>query len=286
MEGVTIPAHSRSQQRLFGWVHAIQQGKAKAPSGHIADIAQSISKTDAKHFASTKHTGLPERKEAMEGEKKAVTRRSWDDARFESVVGALGKVKVPKQKKPQMSEESPVKQAADPSQLQATIEKIKKYLGSNGASAALAGGGAALGLGALGAGASLAPTGAVLGAAYGAGQAPDKQKIRGAAQGVLPGAGAGAGLGVGAVGGLGAGSVLGALLAEKLKDKPGLAAAAGIGSALAGTGVGAAGGMMAGKGLGKGVSNLLLGKAVDRAEPELKTAGCGGKKKKKSKKGK
>jgi hypothetical protein len=58
------PAASRKQQRLFGWVHAVQKGKAKNPPKQIAEVAESIDPGDAKDFASTKHEGLPEKKEA------------------------------------------------------------------------------------------------------------------------------------------------------------------------------------------------------------------------------
>lgn len=45
----------------MGMVHAVQTGKEKAPSANIARVAKTISKTDAKHFASTKTKGLPEK---------------------------------------------------------------------------------------------------------------------------------------------------------------------------------------------------------------------------------
>jgi hypothetical protein len=46
-------------------VHAVQKGDMKAPSSKIQQAAKSISKSDAKDFASTRRKGLPERKEAM-----------------------------------------------------------------------------------------------------------------------------------------------------------------------------------------------------------------------------
>lgn len=57
-----MPAVSESQQRLFGMVHAYQKGKLKHAPKKIRDVAKHISKEDAKHFAETKHDGLPERK--------------------------------------------------------------------------------------------------------------------------------------------------------------------------------------------------------------------------------
>jgi hypothetical protein len=64
-----MPAASKSQQRLFGMVHALQAGKLDAdklsPSvaAKVKKVAKSISKQDAKDFASTKHAGLPTVKE-------------------------------------------------------------------------------------------------------------------------------------------------------------------------------------------------------------------------------
>lgn len=57
-----MPAVSKKQQRLFGMVHAYQKGKLKHAPKNIAEIAAHISKSDAKHFAETKHKGLPEKK--------------------------------------------------------------------------------------------------------------------------------------------------------------------------------------------------------------------------------
>ena len=56
-----MPAKSKEQQRLFGWVHAYQKGECKDAPENIKDIANSISKKDAKEFAETKHKGLPEK---------------------------------------------------------------------------------------------------------------------------------------------------------------------------------------------------------------------------------
>ena len=57
-----MPAQSKSQQGLFGWVYAYQKGEAKNAPKKIKDIAKSISKSDAKDFAETKRSGLPEKK--------------------------------------------------------------------------------------------------------------------------------------------------------------------------------------------------------------------------------
>lgn len=64
-----MPAKSKSQQRLFGIVHAIQKGEVRPGkfSKKIREMARRVDPGDAKDFASTKTKGLPENKE----EKKA-----------------------------------------------------------------------------------------------------------------------------------------------------------------------------------------------------------------------
>lgn len=63
-----MPAKSRSQQRLFGMIHAYQKGEFHGPSGlrkRIARLAGRVSEDDAGHFAETRHEGLPEKKAQM-----------------------------------------------------------------------------------------------------------------------------------------------------------------------------------------------------------------------------
>lgn len=55
-----MPSVSKSQARLFGMVRAYQKGETKNPPEKIKEVAEHISPTDAKHFAETKHQGLPE----------------------------------------------------------------------------------------------------------------------------------------------------------------------------------------------------------------------------------
>jgi len=57
-----MPAKSKSQQRLFGMVHACQK-KGVCASKEVKKIAKSISNKDAGDFASTKHKGLPNKVE-------------------------------------------------------------------------------------------------------------------------------------------------------------------------------------------------------------------------------
>ena len=74
-----MPAKSKKQQQLFGIAHAIQTGKmdpSKA-SGAARDIAKKVSGKDVRDFASTKHKGLPEKKDK---EKTACWFRGYFDA--------------------------------------------------------------------------------------------------------------------------------------------------------------------------------------------------------------
>lgn len=60
-----MPAKSKSQQRLFGMVHAYNKGElhgSRSLRRRIAALSRRISDEDAKHFAKTKHDGLPEKK--------------------------------------------------------------------------------------------------------------------------------------------------------------------------------------------------------------------------------
>ena len=59
-------AKSRAQQRFFGMVRSAQKGEMKNPSSEVTQTASSMSKSDVKKMASTKHKGLPERKDIQE----------------------------------------------------------------------------------------------------------------------------------------------------------------------------------------------------------------------------
>ena len=63
---ITERAKSKSQQRFFGMVRATQKGEMGKPSSEVAKAASSMSKSDVKDFAKTKHKGLPEKKVAKE----------------------------------------------------------------------------------------------------------------------------------------------------------------------------------------------------------------------------
>jgi len=61
-----MPAQSKKQQRFFGLVKAIQEGKATG-SGKAEQAAASMSEEDVRDFAKTEHEGLPEsKKESMD----------------------------------------------------------------------------------------------------------------------------------------------------------------------------------------------------------------------------
>ena len=58
-----MPAKSKSQQRLFGMVHAYNKGEfhgSRSLRNRLAALSKHISDDDARHFAETKHKGLPE----------------------------------------------------------------------------------------------------------------------------------------------------------------------------------------------------------------------------------
>jgi hypothetical protein len=64
-----MPAVSKAQQKFMGMVHAVQKGDMEAPSKEVEKAADSMSKKDAKDFASTKHKGLPMHKETISKER-------------------------------------------------------------------------------------------------------------------------------------------------------------------------------------------------------------------------
>lgn len=61
-----MPAVSKAQQRFFGMVRSTQKGEMKNPSSEVAKVASSMSKSDVKDFAKTKHKKLPEKKKTFE----------------------------------------------------------------------------------------------------------------------------------------------------------------------------------------------------------------------------
>ena len=60
-----MPAVSKSQQRLFGIVRAVQKGEMAATTPEVAKLAATMKKKDVKDFASTKHDDLPNKKKTL-----------------------------------------------------------------------------------------------------------------------------------------------------------------------------------------------------------------------------
>lgn len=62
-----MPSKSKAQQRFMGMVHACKKSKYKnCASKEVEDTARGMKAKDAKDFASTKHKGLPDKKEKNE----------------------------------------------------------------------------------------------------------------------------------------------------------------------------------------------------------------------------
>lgn len=62
-----MPSKSKAQQRYMGMVHACKKSDYKdCASKEVEDTARGMKAKDAKDFASTKHKGLPDKKETNE----------------------------------------------------------------------------------------------------------------------------------------------------------------------------------------------------------------------------
>ena len=61
-----MPAVSKAQQRFFWMVRAAQKGEMASPSSEVSKAASSMSRTDVKKFAKTKHKGLPNKVKVKE----------------------------------------------------------------------------------------------------------------------------------------------------------------------------------------------------------------------------
>ena len=62
-----MPSKSKAQQRFMGMVHACKKSDYKdCASDEVEDTARGMKAKDAKDFASTKHKGLPDKKEKNE----------------------------------------------------------------------------------------------------------------------------------------------------------------------------------------------------------------------------
>jgi hypothetical protein len=87
-----MPAVSKAQQRFMGMVHAAQKGDMENPSPEVSKAADSMSDKDAKDFASTSHTGLPDHiKEAFKEKIREILRKKMmDEASTSGAAGAYG----------------------------------------------------------------------------------------------------------------------------------------------------------------------------------------------------
>jgi hypothetical protein len=94
-----MPSQSKAQQRFMGMVHAVQKGDMEAPSKEVEKAADSMTKKDAKDYASTSHKGLPNKKENMkitkerlkELVKEVMTEESEYQAFFQKALDKAGK---------------------------------------------------------------------------------------------------------------------------------------------------------------------------------------------------
>jgi len=60
-----MPAVSQQQQKLMALALAYKRGEVKDVSVKVKEIADSMSEKDLEDFASTKHKGLPAKKEEL-----------------------------------------------------------------------------------------------------------------------------------------------------------------------------------------------------------------------------
>ena len=75
-----MPAVSKAQQRFMGMVYAVKKGEMSSPSSEVAKAAASMSKKDAKDFASTKHKKLPDKVVAKEESNPRIPRKKGQPA--------------------------------------------------------------------------------------------------------------------------------------------------------------------------------------------------------------
>ena len=75
-----MPAVSKAQQKFFGIVRAIQKGEMAPTTPETAKVAADMKKSDVKKFASTKHKGLPDKKEVKEESNPRIPRKKGQPA--------------------------------------------------------------------------------------------------------------------------------------------------------------------------------------------------------------
>ena len=97
-----MPAVSRSQQRLFGMVHAYNKGELhgnRPLRRRIAALARHVSDEDAKHFAKTPHEGLPEKKDDGDTKKAQLALRPDSLSQVYDRLPPMGAVLPPRSRK-------------------------------------------------------------------------------------------------------------------------------------------------------------------------------------------
>lgn len=135
---ISEKAVSKKQQKFMGMVHAVHKGDMKSPSKEVAKAAKSLSKTEAKKFASTKHKGLPEKKKskikesAMDTQKKLavsfindICDENYSSARKNLAAYVDSKIKN-RIRTAASSQVKPVEEKAVPSEDAAKIAKVAK----------------------------------------------------------------------------------------------------------------------------------------------------------------
>ena len=82
-----MPAVSKAQQKFFGIVRAIQKGEMAPTTPETAKkAAADMKKSDVKKFASTKHKGLPDKKEVKEESNPRIPRKKGQQQILKSIL--------------------------------------------------------------------------------------------------------------------------------------------------------------------------------------------------------
>jgi len=100
-----MPAVSQQQQKLMALALAYKRGEVKDVSAKVKEIASSMSEKDLEDFASTKHKGLPMKKEELIKEGLSVLKENFTPKRTKGVVTSLDRLGVsnlPPSKSPQI----------------------------------------------------------------------------------------------------------------------------------------------------------------------------------------
>jgi|TARA_B100000035_G_scaffold193347_1_gene165026 hypothetical protein len=85
-----MPSTSKQQQKYMGLVYALKKGDVKPSdvSKDVRDTAKRMSKADIKKYASTKHKGLPSKKESLYKQLEELIKKideTWSDKYKKSI---------------------------------------------------------------------------------------------------------------------------------------------------------------------------------------------------------